>query len=157
MKSAHHNTQNISNASASVDLTSKIVNPHFTTHGKSNMDNSSKMSATLQITPEEVTEKNHDYEKNLHIDLTNNNTTNNVMKQDKLNKHKIDVTTEKGQLNAENSVDALKSISETHDVYLNDLESNIIDEGSNSSMYFYQTLNICTKFLCNDFKMAFIF
>lgn len=137
MKSAHHNTQNGSNAQQqSVDLGPPNAGSHSggikSNNVKLDVDGQSKTTTTLQITPEEV-----DFEKN----LPNTNRTNDIIgKQAKLslNKYDNEVTTEKLQLKEKN-VESYQIKSEVSNEGLSDVDTNIIDVGQqpprNNSTY----------------------
>lgn len=146
MKSAHHNTQNASNAQQSslsiVELPPQNAGSYSggkSNNGKTDTDNNqSKTTTPLQMTPEEV-ERQNDYDQNLQTVYSNPNATNDIIvRQTKLalDKFDNDVTTEKVQPKAEKSVDIYPSISEPHeasntysDSAYSDVDTNFIDVG----------------------------
>lgn len=129
-KPSHHNTQNISNAQQQQPSISivELGPPNAGSHsdGKFDVDNQSKTTTPLQMTPEEV-----DYERN----LPNTNQTNEIPGKSpklSLNKYDNEVTTEKvspkGKIGESYQV-LPHEVSNTLGEGLTDVDTNIIDVG----------------------------
>lgn len=162
MKTAHHNTQNISNAQQQKSSLSivELAPLNVGSSGKlddarSDLDDGMRTTSTSQQSTSDQVERQNNHENEFYAEIQNNNGTNDIITiQAKLPLNQHEVTTEKLQLNAEKIVDNYPVVSEPHeannaigDNIFSDVDTNFIDIGQqvprNNSSRFPFELSKC--------------